>query len=1755
MQMRPGNPTITGLRAAIMVIASVSIGMAALAVEPREVLVRVADQVLRDLPDPPGLHEPPEYHWRGVNWGENMLMEGLLHAYSVTGDTKYREYVRRWIHHWSPEEIDTVLRMRSYCGHWNAGSVFWLFYELTGDAYARTLAELVTDFVMHEGARNEDGTFSHRDGPYDIWVDTAYMVVPLLLHAGDFRGDATYTDEAIRQAAQHEYHLYDPHSSLYIHRVDLGLRMRSTGLWARGNGWMAMSLVEAALGLPPGHEQRVAFEQRLREMLPLLVDFQDDETGLWFTVLDDDSLYVEISAAAMFLYTMDLARAHGIVDDAFVPAANRAWEGLMAHVTPEGRVTGVSAGTNPAADYTAIEVGSFPWGTGMMLKTAAHRARLDETPEMLEWHDRWQRREPPVRASGIQKGSVGELPTVTVTPPSQGRHLVRFSAPFAPAAFPADMGIEVHDGIRSITPDVRVLTRHPGQPASVRRAMITFPYDFAAAEPQVFTLALSATAAAHDPPERAPNVHGAFVVEHGDTRVHLRRDRIRVDDGRGGVWHAQLIGPPQRNPGRVQAEVIEWGAHYGWIRLLSPDPEFPRIIEVRIDSTGTVTAQAHFQRTIRGDDTAPDLGWRIAGPPMATTAHHHFEAGTPFVAHTADGATQVSFPVAPAKHRGQVWVETSDDRSEVRYLRAQASDELPFQNATWRRAEFVIGASGHTPLNLLLESSVAANFDWRDYDAIYGSGAPLDVGMHGPLDRLVDFAWEHVKGMQRRGDDFGNLTQIHSGVEAAVVGSNRLPQAPPLFLAAYRRADPALRDIALAWCNNFHDLTLWWGRPTDVDGWRQERAVFGGTRYAWHEDRSKSNSFQWRGEPSYDFCTKGYDAFFFAYEETGDPRMAHALHWQLEYAREEIRCNAGPGFTRQITNAMDHLRLYRYTGVEEQLDEALRLFHELRSVLSEDYLFDQHAGPVEHDLPFIENDAQGLLLNYAKPYIIGTALLGLPMLWEHRPDEPALLETIEAAANFLAEVQDPLGGWRYPHWNSSSLSLHNAAEFAAQLARGASVLDANGRSIDHLLDAIETILQTLVAAHNQTGTLISALHGWEYATGLVSDADEMRALYERAGDRDPSRDYTEGRVGIGSAVPEGLVYIEEALAFYLEHRPPERLLNVQEPLRTVLGRVEDRRAALTPAPDGRSITVTPRLAAVDPFQVAMPDPIRVGGTDFAVTDLTWESADNGRIRHGTATRGGITVTLRVESQTDHVVIACTAWPSGGSDATAETLAWTYTLAPVATGESTHDETADEAQSAPEEPTTKPSAPAALALDRGFVAPGTSANTNATAQRIDTEGTGTVTHAVTAQVPKHQPVTARIVLAFAADEPGALSVLHREQDRGGNPTDAVHRFETYGTANRMPAFYDVRAPSMPFPMAWQNAGLPFDEWRDRARALQHQHFSTPPARVPFAPAVIATEDRGTHEARKLSLSINEYNRVGAYLLVPKGEGPFPAVIALHDHGAHFSIGKEKVVRPFGVEDAVLEDATEWITQYYGGRWIGDALAEQGYVVFAMDVTYWGDRGRMEGVNFEDQQALAANMLQMGYSWAGYNAWDDIRSAEFVQSLPEVDPARIGCIGLSMGAYRAWQLSAATDIVKAGVVVCWMGDLEGFMVPDQNQTRGFSAFSMVHPGLSRYLDYPDVASIACPKPMMYQAGVQDTLFPMESVHRSFDKIRGVYADNNADGKLVTRIYDVGHLFNLEMQADAFAWLQQHLQDGGEPSTEDAATAEGGETELGR
>ncbi|OYU45228.1 MAG: hydrolase [Burkholderiales bacterium PBB4] len=332
-----------------------------------------------------------------------------------------------------------------------------------------------------------------------------------------------------------------------------------------------------------------------------------------------------------------------------------------------------------------------------------------------------------------------------------------------------------------------------------------------------------------------------------------------------------------------------------------------------------------------------------------------------------------------------------------------------------------------------------------------------------------------------------------------------------------------------------------------------------------------------------------------------------------------------------------------------------------------------------------------------------------------------------------------------------------------------------------------------------------------------------------------------------------------------------------------------------------------------------------------------------------------------------------------------------------------------------------------------------------------------------------------------------------------------------------------------PAAWRLAGL------EKARSLILQPGTDT---TPFAPTVVREQDRGSYVAQEIEFNVSAQSRVRALMLVPKASGPFPAVLALHDHGARFDIGKEKLVAPWG-DSSREASAHQWSDKYFSGRFPGDVLAQRGYVVLAVDALGWGDRSA-PGFQASSQQALAANLMNLGTSFASLIATEDVRAARFLASHPLVAPGRVAAVGFSMGAFRAWQVAALSDDVAAAVAVCWMATTQGLMVPGNNQLKGQSAFAMLHPYLVRYLDYPDVAALAAPKPLLFYAGERDPLMPVDSVRQAFGKMQAVWTAMGAPGHLHTRVWASGHVFEKEQQEAAWDWLETALRPGAGPSS---------------
>jgi len=375
-------------------------------------------------------------------------------------------------------------------------------------------------------------------------------------------------------------------------------------------------------------------------------------------------------------------------------------------------------------------------------------------------------------------------------------------------------------------------------------------------------------------------------------------------------------------------------------------------------------------------------------------------------------------------------------------------------------------------------------------------------------------------------------------------------------------------------------------------------------------------------------------------------------------------------------------------------------------------------------------------------------------------------------------------------------------------------------------------------------------------------------------------------------------------------------------------------------------------------------------------------------------------------------------------------------------------------------------------------------------------------------------------------------------------------QKYEFRRNLPVYADSLLKDLTYPMAWGNSTITdFNEWKKTARQKVFDCMLAPPPLANVNPNpnagkkvdvvvdvnvnILATEQREGYRALKIEIPLSRYYTVPAYLLVPDGDGPFPAINALHDHGAHLFIGKEKMIRPLACEeDTVKADADAWAKNLYEGQYVGDYLAQHGYVVFSADAPMWGERGQQEGPRRDKYDMIAGNMMMYGIDLSAYMTYDDLAATEFLATLPYVDADRIGAVGCSMGAYRAWMLAALSDHIKAAACICWMTTTDEQLSFKYKRTEN-GGFANCLPGLRRWLDYPHIASLACPNAMLFINGRQDKLFPEAGAEKAFRIMHDVWRSQGADDQLETELWDMGHSCPQRAQERALQFLDKHLK----------------------
>jgi dienelactone hydrolase len=339
------------------------------------------------------------------------------------------------------------------------------------------------------------------------------------------------------------------------------------------------------------------------------------------------------------------------------------------------------------------------------------------------------------------------------------------------------------------------------------------------------------------------------------------------------------------------------------------------------------------------------------------------------------------------------------------------------------------------------------------------------------------------------------------------------------------------------------------------------------------------------------------------------------------------------------------------------------------------------------------------------------------------------------------------------------------------------------------------------------------------------------------------------------------------------------------------------------------------------------------------------------------------------------------------------------------------------------------------------------------------------------------------------------------------------------------------------------------WLKDARTCILSCLHYDPPKCDPNPEVLETVDRSTYVRERVLISTTPDIRIPVYVLVPKGLArPAPALVALHDHGGFYFWGKEKLVEIEPEHPAL----TKHKQTYYGGRSLAEEMAKRGYVVIVSDMLHFGERGlyldadparirnRTPEVTQTDldqynarawahEELVSRAALACGVTWSGINVMDDQRVADYLISRPEVDPGRVGCLGLSLGSVRAIFLGALHGAVRVSVAVCWMAEYNQMV---RDHLYNCIGYSKLVPGLYTQMGWQDLAGLHLPGHLMTINGLKDELYPLKAAQDAVQKVQRIFAKAELPDHYQGVFFDGPHEFNLEMQALSFDWLDKQL-----------------------
>ncbi len=309
--------------------------------------------------------------WHGFEWTQGVGLYGMYKVWEMTGDAKAWSIMLKWFEERFKEgspsrNINTVAPFLTLA----------YLYERTGNRTYLPYLEVWGEWVYSSLPRTEEGGFQHivynSVNHQQLWDDTLMMSVLPLAKIGLLLNRPSYVEEAKRQFMVHIKYLADRKTGLWFHGWTFdGRHNFANALWGRGNSWVTIVIPEfiELLDLPPDDALRLFLIDTLDAQVSALARVQAP-SGLWRTILNDETSYEEAAASAGFAYGILKAVRKGYLSKDYEAMGIKAAKAVHDKISPEGELTQVSFGTpvfDTIQEYKDIPLTSMPFGQAMAL--------------------------------------------------------------------------------------------------------------------------------------------------------------------------------------------------------------------------------------------------------------------------------------------------------------------------------------------------------------------------------------------------------------------------------------------------------------------------------------------------------------------------------------------------------------------------------------------------------------------------------------------------------------------------------------------------------------------------------------------------------------------------------------------------------------------------------------------------------------------------------------------------------------------------------------------------------------------------------------------------------------------------------------------------------------------------------------------------------------------------------------------------------------------------------------------------------------------------------------------------------------------------------------------------------------------------------------------------------------------------------------------------------------------------------------------